>query len=129
MKYLKDIKNKIKWQQYNNPAIDWGLYYTYNKKMVDESFVETFKDKINWRFFSASLTTAIVNNIDFLTKYQDKVDWEKVFSIKRDLVQKMRDGDIPPFCKGRCYARGQIRRNVPKCRSRAYCILCQLSAP
>ena len=78
MKYLKDIKNKIKWQQYNNPAIDWGLYYTYNEKMVDESFVETFKDKINWRFFSASLTTPIVNNIDFLKKYQDKVDWEMI---------------------------------------------------
>lgn len=31
---------------------------------------------------------------------KDKVDWEKVFSIKRDLVQKMREGDIPPFCKG-----------------------------
>ena len=35
-------------------------------------------DKINWRFFSAGLTTPIVNNLDFLKKYQDKVDWEMI---------------------------------------------------
>ena len=78
MKHLKDIKNKIKWQKYNDPQINWHLYYTYKPEMVDESFVETFMDKINWRFFSAGLTTPIVNNIDFLTKYQDKVDWEMI---------------------------------------------------
>ena len=78
MKHLKDIKNKIKWQKYNDSQINWHLYYTYKPEMVDESFVETFMDKIKWRFFSARLTTDIVNNIDFLTKYQDKVDWEMI---------------------------------------------------
>ena len=31
---------------------------------------------------------------------KDKVNWERVFSIKRKLVQEMRDGNIPSFCKG-----------------------------
>ncbi|MCR5260850.1 MAG: radical SAM protein [Candidatus Gastranaerophilales bacterium] len=31
---------------------------------------------------------------------QDKIDWEKVFEIKNSRVKSMREGDIPPFCKG-----------------------------
>ena len=31
---------------------------------------------------------------------KDKADWDKVFEIKHKLVQNMRDGNIPPFCKG-----------------------------
>lgn len=31
---------------------------------------------------------------------KDKVDWDEVFKQKKELVQNMRDGNIPPFCKG-----------------------------
>lgn len=31
---------------------------------------------------------------------KDKIDWEDVFTQKKELVQNMRDGNIPPFCKG-----------------------------
>ena len=31
---------------------------------------------------------------------KDKVNWERVFSVKRKLVQDMKDGNIPAFCKG-----------------------------
>ena len=31
---------------------------------------------------------------------KDKVDWEKLFEIKKELVENMRYGNIPAFCKG-----------------------------
>ena len=31
---------------------------------------------------------------------QDTIDWDKVFEIKNSRVKSMREGDIPPFCKG-----------------------------
>lgn len=31
---------------------------------------------------------------------KDKINWERVFSIKKKLVQDMKNGDIPCFCKG-----------------------------
>lgn len=31
---------------------------------------------------------------------KDKVDWNEVFGQKNNLVKNMRNGDIPPFCKG-----------------------------
>ena len=42
-------------------------------------------------------------NNNYIIPYKggkDKADWNKVFEIKRNLVMGMRNGDIPPFCKG-----------------------------
>ena len=42
-------------------------------------------------------------NNNYIIPYKgpkDKADWDKIFEIKRNLVQNMRNGDIPPFCKG-----------------------------
>lgn len=42
-------------------------------------------------------------NNNYIIPYKgpkDKADWNKIFEIKHNLVQNMRNGDIPPFCKG-----------------------------
>ena len=41
---------------------------------------------------------------NFIVQYRgprkDKIDWDKVFELKNNLVKGMRNGEIPPFCKG-----------------------------
>lgn len=42
-------------------------------------------------------------NKNYIIPYKgpkDKADWDKVFEIKKNLVESMRKGDIPSFCKG-----------------------------
>ncbi len=44
---------------------------------------------------------------------KDKADWNKVFEIKNTLVKNMREGDIPPFCKG-CHWIEEFDENSPE---------------
>lgn len=44
---------------------------------------------------------------------KDKIDWNEVFEQKRTLVQNMRNGDIPPFCKG-CHWIEEFDENSPE---------------
>lgn len=42
-------------------------------------------------------------NNNFIVPYKgkkDKINWDEVFGIKNKLVKEMRNGKIPPFCKG-----------------------------
>ena len=55
-------------------------------------------------------------NNNYIIPYKgpkDKVDWNKVFEIKNQLVENMRNGDIPPFCKG-CHWIEEFDENSPE---------------
>ena len=48
MKYLKDIKNKIKWEKYYNPDFDWHYRQIYIDNTLSEDFIKAFKNKVAW---------------------------------------------------------------------------------
>lgn len=55
-------------------------------------------------------------NSNYIIPYtgpKDKADWEKVFETKQNLVKNMREGDIPPFCKG-CHWIEEFDENSPE---------------
>ncbi len=41
-----------------------------------------------------------LNRIVNYTGPKDKIDWEKIYSTKKELVSNLREGNFPPFCKG-----------------------------
>ena len=47
MKKIKDIKRKLKWEQYYDPGFDWNddAFYIGNK--LSEEFIREFQDKVN----------------------------------------------------------------------------------
>lgn len=54
-------------------------------------------------------------NNNYIVPYngpQEKPDWEKIFQIKNELVQNMRNGIIPPFCQG-CHWIEEFDDNSP----------------
>ena len=48
MKQIKDIKNKIKWEEYYNPNFDWHNRQFYIDNKLSEDFIREFKDKVHW---------------------------------------------------------------------------------
>lgn len=56
-----------------------------------------------FRHCHLSIHSPTERNNNYIIPYtgpKDKADWDKVFEIKNNLVKNMREGDIPPFCKG-----------------------------
>lgn len=56
-----------------------------------------------FRHCHLSIHSPSERNNNYIVPYtgpKDKVDWNKVFEIKNNLVKGMRNGDIPPFCQG-----------------------------
>lgn len=56
-----------------------------------------------FRHCHLSIHSPLERNNNYIIPYKgekDKADWDKVFEIKHKLVKDMRDGNIPPFCKG-----------------------------
>ena len=55
-------------------------------------------------------------NNNYIIQYEgpkDKADWDEIFRQKNELVQNMRNGDIPPFCKG-CHWIEEFDENSPE---------------
>ena len=71
MKYFKDIKRKLEWEQYYNPSFDWGDWEFYADNNLSAEFIREFKDKVDWEYISSYQTLSE----DFIREFQDKVDW------------------------------------------------------
>ena len=46
MKQLKDIKRKLKWEEYYDPTFDWSYWEFYKDNTLTEDFIREFKDKV-----------------------------------------------------------------------------------
>ena len=52
MKYIKDIKKKIEWEEFLNPDCNWHYSGYYKKsRIANMSFINKFHDKIDWEWF------------------------------------------------------------------------------
>ena len=71
MKQIKDVKNKIKWEQYYDPTFDWTDYAFYRNNKLSEDFIREFKDKVDW----GSISEYQKLSEDFIREFQDKVNW------------------------------------------------------
>jgi hypothetical protein len=52
MKQIKDIKNKLEWEDYYDPTFDWNVDAFYIDHKLSKDFIREFKDKINWSMIS-----------------------------------------------------------------------------
>lgn len=52
MKQIKDIKKKLEYEDYYDPAFDWKDWYFYQNNVLSESFIREFKDKVYWSYIS-----------------------------------------------------------------------------
>ena len=52
MKQFKDIKKKLKWEQYYDSDFDWYDLEFYADNTLSEDFIREFKDKVDWEFVS-----------------------------------------------------------------------------
>ena len=46
MKQLKNIKNKLKWEEYHDPTFDWYYHAFYYENKLTEDFIREFQDKV-----------------------------------------------------------------------------------
>ena len=86
MKQIKDIKNKIEWEEYYNPDFNWNssdLYVSNNT--LTEDFIREFKDRVNWEFIAMSQKLSE----DFIREFQDRVSWQMI-SINQKLSEDFR---------------------------------------
>ena len=74
MKQFKDIKNKLKYEDYYDPTFDWGDYDFYYENKLTEDFIREFKDKVDWFYISLSQELSE----KFIKEFQDKVNWEYI---------------------------------------------------
>ena len=73
MKYLNDIKTKIKWEQFYSPDFDWKNFYDHEILMNNE-FTKRFKKhlrKLNWYHISKTFDISC----EFLVKFGNRIDW------------------------------------------------------
>ena len=71
MQQLKDIKKKLKWEDYYNPNFDWTSVQFYIGNVLSEDFIREFQDKVNWEMISVTQKLSE----DFIREFQNKVDW------------------------------------------------------
>ena len=82
MKQLKNIKNKIEWEEYYNPDFNWDRISFYENEL-SEDFIREFKDKVNWEILSFYQTLSE----DFIRKLKNKVNWRGI-SKHQELSEK-----------------------------------------
>ena len=79
MKYIKDIKNKLKWEKYYDPDFDWfdwtvNTFYMGMDNDVSEDFedfIREFKDSVRWSYISESQKLSE----DFIREFKNRVNW------------------------------------------------------
>ena len=88
MKQFKDIKKKIKWEQYYNPDFDWDNWEFYADNTLTEDFIREFKDKVDWEYISEFQKLSE----DFIREFKDNVSWSFV-----SINQKLSENFIREF--------------------------------
>ena len=100
MKHFKNIKNKIKWEQYYNPDFDWDDIQFYENFTFSEEFLNEFQDKVNLHLLITrqQIPENILYNFqlkfskgnwlmisryqklseNFIREFKDKVNWEYI---------------------------------------------------
>ena len=68
MKQFKDIKKKIKWEDYYNPDFDWNNIDFYRNKL-SEDFIREFQDKVWWNYISEFQKLSE----DFIREFKEKL--------------------------------------------------------
>ena len=71
MKQIKDIKNKIEWEEYYDPSFNWNTAQLYKENIFSEDFIREFKNKVDWCYISIYQKLSE----DFIREFQNKVDW------------------------------------------------------
>ena len=74
MKQIKDIKKKLKWEDYYDPTFNWDDWEFYKKNKLFEEFIREFQDKVNWYYISKYQTLSE----NFIREFQDKVNWKVI---------------------------------------------------
>ena len=74
MKQIKDIKNKISWEEYYNPDFNWSDFNFYRNNQLSEDFIIEFKDKVWWRY----ITSTQKLSEQFIRKYNYRMDWKDI---------------------------------------------------
>ena len=90
MKQIKDIKNKIEWEQYYSPDFDWANIAFYANNILSEEFIREFQDKINWKHVSRCQKLSE----DFIREFQDKVNWKEISwnqKLSEDFIREFQD--------------------------------------
>ena len=102
MKQLKNIKNKLKWEDYYNPDFDWNNQSFYVKNKLSEDFIREFKDKVNWKYISEyqKLSEKFIREFKwkvdwiciskkqrlserFIREFKNRVDWDMIFEYQK----------------------------------------------
>ena len=90
MKQIKNIKNKLKWEKYYDPAFDWNDYTFYLDNNLSEDFIREFQDKVDWLYISKFQTLSE----DFIREFKDKVWWRNIFveqKLSEDFILEFKD--------------------------------------
>ena len=94
MKQIKDIKNKLEWEQYYNPEFDWNDHDFYRNNKLTEDFIREFQDKVNW--FDISEYQKLSEN--FIREFIDKVDLLSIL-LMQDVSKKFKEECTRDFKK------------------------------
>ena len=78
---IDKINLKLQYEKYVNPNFPWDdqVIYIYDKLFSDEAFIECFKNKINWKFFSI-YNDQLCKNLTVCKKYKDYIHWSSLSS-------------------------------------------------
>ena len=90
MKHFKDIKKKIEWEDYYNPAFDWNDWDFYVNNALSEDFIREFKKKVYWLYISKCQRLSE----NFIREFKDKVNWTYISSYQRlseNFISKFKD--------------------------------------
>lgn len=90
MKQIKDIKNKLKWEEYYDPTFDWDCIIYYKNSELTEDFIREFKDKVDWHNISKCQTLSE----DFIREFQNKVEWKNISfnqKLSEDFIREFKD--------------------------------------
>ena len=90
MKHIKDIKNKIEWEQYYDPNFYWGDYIFYRDNKLSEEFIRELKYKVDWWYISIYLELSE----DFIREFKNKVDWHNISCYQKlsiDFIREFKD--------------------------------------
>ena len=86
MKQIDNIKKKIKWEEYYNPAFDWRDWGFYSNNILSEDFIREFKDKVDW----SAICRYQKLSEDFIREFKDKVHWGVVSIYQNNLSDEFK---------------------------------------
>ena len=90
MKQIKDIKNRLEWEQYYDPEFDWNNYDFYRNNKLTEDFIREFQDKVNWWLISEYQKLSE----DFIREFKDNVSWVDISIaqvLSEDFIREFKD--------------------------------------